>query len=272
MNLQDIFAKFGVDLNVSMVILTVALLMSRLLPVLIMSPVLGGETTPPEVKLGVGLTLSIVLFPAVADRVNLVPVTAVAFIVVLFKEIFIGITLGFIVGSAFEAARVAGTIVDTQAGAAQAQVHVPQIQTQATIFSTFKMLMSVTLFLTLDGHHLMIEAMAESLVLLPLDRLPNFGHGMWPLFELVITVFADMMRIGLAIAAPAMVAAFIADMALGMVNRVAPQLQVFFISMALKPIVAVLMIFIAIHLILVRLSGELGHGLKLFSDAIKLMM
>jgi flagellar biosynthesis protein FliR len=271
MQLQDIFAKLGVELNVSMVILTVALLMCRVLPILIMSPMLGGDSTPAEVKIGVGVTLSIVLFPAVADRVSLVPISAVAFVAVLFKEIFIGVSLAFIVSSVFEAARVAGTIVDTQAGASQAQVHVPQIQTQATIYSTFKMMMSVNLFLTLDGHHVMIQALADSLVVIPLDRFPRFGNGMWPFFDLVIRTFGELMRIGLALAGPAMVAAFLTDLALGMVNRVSPQLQVFFISMAIKPLVATLMIFIAIHFIIQRLTGELGHSLKLFTDAIKLL-
>lgn len=271
MNLQQIFSQLGVELNVSLVILTVALLMCRVLPILIMSPMLGGETTPPDVKIGVGVTLSIVLFPAVADRVNLVPVTAIAFVAVLFKEIFIGMSLAFIVSSVFEAARIAGTIVDTQAGAAQAQVHVPQLQTQATIWSTFKMMMTVTLFLTLNGHHIMIESLADSLVVIPLDRFPRFGHGMWAFFELIIRTFGEMMRIGLAIAGPAMVAAFLTDLALGMVNRVSPQLQVFFISMAIKPLVASLMIFIAIKFILDRLTLELGHSLKLFQDALRLL-
>lgn len=271
MNLDQILAELGMKTSVSLVILTVALLMCRIIPVLILSPLLGGETTPSEVKIGLGVMLSIVLFPAVADRVSLVPVSALGFIAVLFKEIFIGLALSSVVSMVFEAARAAGTIVDTQAGAAQAQVHVPQLQTQVTIMSSFKLMLAVTLFLTLNGHHIVITALADSLVTIPLDRFPHFGHGLWPFFDLMMRVFGELMKVGLALAAPAMIAAFLTDLALGMINRVAPQLQVFFISMALKPLVATMMILLAINLIMERMNKEFAHSLKLFNDAIELL-
>jgi len=207
----------------------------------------------------------------VADRVTLVPVTALGFTAVLFKEIFIGLCLSTIVGMVFEAARAAGTMVDTQAGASQAQVHVPQLQQQVTIISTLKMMLSVTLFLTLNGHHVVINTLADSLVIIPLDRFPHFGHGMWAFFELMLRIFGDFMKVGLALAAPAMIAAFLTDLALGMINRVAPQLQVFFISAALKPLVAVTMITLAIHVIMDRMHVEFVHSLRAMRDAIELL-
>lgn len=269
--LDQVLAELGMKTNATLVILTMALLLCRIIPVLILSPIMGGETTPPDIKIGVGVTLGIVMYPAVADRVTLVPVTALAFIAVLFKEIFIGFTLSFIVSSIFEAARIAGTIVDTQAGAAQAQIHVPALAQQVTIMSSFKLMLAVTLFLTLNGHHIVIAAIADSLKVIPLDTFPRFGHGLWALFDLVIKVFGEMFAVGLALAAPAMIAAFLSDLALGMINRVAPQLQVFFISMAVKPLAATLMIFVAIHLIMERLNVEFEHTLKLMGDAVKLL-
>ncbi|HLL55784.1 MAG TPA: flagellar biosynthetic protein FliR [Myxococcaceae bacterium] len=269
--IDQILAEAGFKMSVSLVILTVGLLMCRILPIVILSPMLGGESTPSEVKIGLGVLLSIVLFPAVADRVSLVPVSALGFIAVLFKEIFIGLCLSTVVSMVFEAARAAGTMVDTQAGASQAQVHVPQVGTQVTIFSSFKLMLAVTLFLTLNGHHVVISALADSLVVIPLDRFPTFGRGLWPFFDLMMRVFADMMRVGLALAAPAMIAAFLTDLALGMINRVAPQLQVFFISMAIKPLVATVMVMLAINAIMERMHVEFLHSLRLFHDAIELL-
>lgn len=269
--LEALFAELGMKANMSMVILTIALLMCRVLPTVIFSPILGGDTTPSDVKLGLGLVISLVFYPVVQDRVTLVPTTALAFIAVLFKEVFVGLSLSFIVSTVFEAARSAGTFIDTQAGSAQAQVHVPAIQQQATIYSSFNMMLAVTLFLTLNGHHIVFEAIADSLAVIPLDRFPRFGHGLWAFFELILRVFGEMMKVAMALAAPAAIAALLADLSLGFINRVAPQLQVFFIAMALKPLVAALMTFCAIHLILWRMNDEFIHTLGWFKQAITLL-
>ncbi len=168
------------------------------------------------------------------------PTTALPFIALLLKELFIGVSLAFIVNLIFEAARVAGTLTDTMAGSNNAQLYVPQLGQQVSLFSSLKVQLAVVLFLTLNGHHIVIEALADSLVAIPLDRFPQFSQGAWPFFDLMIRVFADLLAISLALAAPTMLATFLTDLALGAINRVAPQIQVFFISMAIKPLVAVL--------------------------------
>ncbi|HEX8704835.1 MAG TPA: flagellar biosynthetic protein FliR [Myxococcaceae bacterium] len=256
MNISDVLSRLGEQTNLSLVIFTVGLLMCRVMPVLIFSPFLGGEVVPTEVKMGIGITLSIVMFPVVADRMGALPTTALPFIALLLKEIFIGVSLAFIVNLIFEAARVAGTLTDTMAGSNNAQLYVPQIGQQVSLFSSLKVQLAVVLFLTLDGHHIVIEALADSLVAIPLDGFPRFSQGAWPFFDLTIRVFADLLAISLALAAPTMLATFLTDLALGAINRVAPQIQVFFISMAIKPLVSVLIASLALYLLMKRFQTE----------------
>lgn len=259
-NIADALAEFGLRVNVSLVILTVALLMTRILPVIILSPFLGGEVVPTEVKIGLGVLLAIVLYPFVQERVTLIPTSAFPFILVLLKELFIGVCLAFIVNMVFEAARVAGTLADTLGGTAMAQLHVPQIQQQVSIFSSLKLQFAVVLFLTLDGHHVVINALADSLQTIPLDRFPTFSGGMWGFFDTIIRVSADLFSVGVALAAPVVLATFLTDLALGMINKVAPQIQVYFLSMSIKPLVSVLMVLVALHLITSRFVREF-HGM-----------
>ena len=127
------------------------------------------------------------------------------------------------------------------------------------------------LFLTLNGHHMVINAFADSLVLIPLEKFPAFHGGMWPFFDLMARVFAELMRISLAISAPVFLATFLTDLALGMINRVAPQVQVFFVSMQIKPLVTVMIVFVSIHLILRRLAIEYANMFKLVDQAIRLL-
>ncbi|MCP3141415.1 flagellar biosynthetic protein FliR [Pyxidicoccus xibeiensis] len=271
MNVADLVAELGTRANVSGVIFTVALLMCRVMPVLIFSPFLGGEVVPTEVKMGVGLTLSIVLFPVISNSVTRIPTSALPYIALMAKEVFIGFTMAFIVSSVFEAARVAGTLADTMAGSNNAQLYVPQLGQQVSLFSNLKVQLAVVLFLTLDGHHLVISALAESLNTVPLDGFPRFSQGAWPFFDLVTRVFADLLRISLALAAPAMLATFLTDVALGAINRVAPQIQVFFISMAIKPLVGVLIAFLVMSALLARMQGELKVMLRVLHEALRLL-
>ncbi len=271
MNVSEVIARLTEQANLSLVIFTMGLLLCRIMPVLVLSPFLGGEVVPTEIKMGVGVTLSAVLFPAVSARMGAIPTSALPYIGLLLKEIFIGVALAMIINMVFVAARVAGNIADTMSGSNNAQLFVPQLGQQVSLFSNLKVQLSVVLFLTLNGHHLVIEALAESFAIVPLDSFPRFSLGEWAFFELIIRSFADLLKISLALAAPAMMAAFLTDMALGAVNRVAPQVQVFFISMAIKPLVSVLIIFLVISALMMRMQNEFRDMLVTGNSALRLL-
>ncbi len=271
MSWAQVFAELGLKVDLTVALMTVGLIVSRVLPVVMLSPFLGGEVIPSEVKIGLGVTLAVVLYPGVVEDVRHVPLSAFLFVGILAKELFVGLCIAFIVSMVFEGALVAGSLVDTMAGTTMAQVMVPAIQQQVSLFSSLKLQMAVVFFLTLNGHHLVINALADSFIAIPLDRFPSFQHGAWPFFDLCIRVFADLLKIGLALSAPAFLAAFLTDLSLGMINRVAPQIQVFFISMSMKPMITILMMMIALHLVLERLQGEFVKMFRLLEDAIRLM-
>lgn len=264
--------KLGIDTPVSLLLISGALVAARIIPAIAFSPFLGGESMPMEVKIGVGITLTLVLFPGVSERVAELPTGPLMLVLTLAKEVFIGICLAFVVSLVFDAVRVAGNLVDTMVGAQQAQLQVPMFQSQATLWSTFKVMLTVTLFLTMNGHHWVINILADSLLILPVDQFPRFGHGMWAFFETMIRVFADLLRLGLALSAPGMLAGFVTDLAMGMINRVAPQVQVFFVSMSIKPMVGALIIFITIYEIMSRVQREFQFMLETMQNAVRLLV
>lgn len=270
--IEEVFQRLGFQTSMSVIIMTGALVAARVIPTIAFSPFLGGESVPTEVKIGLGLLLTMVLFPAVSERISEVPTGPLPFILTMAKEVFIGISLAFIISLVFDAARVAGNLVDVMTGAQQAQLQVPMIGQQGTIWSAFKLMLTVTLFLSMNGHHWVISILGDSLVLIPVDQFPRFSHGMWGFFEQLMRVFGDLMRLGVALAAPGILAAFVTDLAMGMINRVAPQVQVFFMAMSLKPIVAGLVMFVTIYEILARVGGEFSLMLKLLQDAVRLLV
>lgn len=269
--LAQIRSELGLKVEFTVVLLTMALLMARLLPVIILTPFLGGETVPNEVKIGLGLTIGLVLFPGLIDRMKYIPVTPLPFLGLLVKELFIGLCLSFVVGAVFHAMETAGQIIDNMSGTNMANIMVPQLGNQVTLYGAIKLQLATALFVTLNGHHWVIQGFADSLVAIPLDQFPPMGHGQWAFYDLVIRVWADLMRVALAISAPVFLATFLTDLALGMINRVAPQVQVFFISMQIKPVVTALVMFMSLHIILDRVVKEFGSMISVLQRAIQLL-
>ena len=269
--LEQVRHEFGLKVDFTVALLTMALLLTRILPVILLSPMLGGETTPTEVKLGLGLMLGLVMFPAVVPRIQYVPLFALPFIATLVKELFIGLCLSFMVSVVFDAANIAGQLMDNMSGTNMAQILVPQLGQQVSLYASLKLQLVVTLFITLNGHHLVIEAFADSLSWVPLDQFPKMSHGSWAFYDLILRTFGNLMRVAVALSAPVMLASFLTDLGLGMINRVAPQVQVFFISMQIKPGVAVLIVFFALNLMLDRMVGEFGGMFALLQRALQLL-
>jgi len=262
---------FGIRVDFSLALFSMALILARLLPVIIFSPFLGGESIPAQLRMGLGAVLGILLFPALSEQVVQIPMAVVPYLALLLKEMFIGFTLAFIVGFVFHAAAVAGGFIDQLSGVMQAQTLVPHVQHKATLYFSLKFQLAVVLFLTLNGHHWVIGGLAESFLKVPLNEFPPFSFGMLPLMELVMRLFGDLFRIGLILASPVLLAVFLTEAALGVINRAAPQIQVFFMAMSIKPAVAMLMVIVSLHLMTQRLSQEYVEMFRHFNRAFGLM-
>ncbi len=276
MNFTDLLvqvrAEYGLTADFAQVTQAMALLLLRILPTIILTPIIGGETTPVEVKMGLGLILALVVFPSVADNIKAISTTnPIEIGALLLKELFVGYTIAFIVARVFDAAAAGGQLMDNMSGTNSAQIQVPSIGQSVSLYAALKLQIFITLFLTLNGHHLVIYAIGESFQTIPIETYPKFSHGMWPFFDLMMRVFGDLLRVALAISAPVLLATFLTDIALGMINRVAPQVQVFFISMQIKPAVTVLVLFTSLHLIMLRGRDEFGHMFAVLRRAIFLL-
>lgn len=269
--LEELRNQLGLQTDLTQVMLAFALLMGRILPVILLTPFLGGESVPSEVKLGLGVLMGLVLYPLLIAQTKDVPISPFIFIALMLKELFIGLALTMVVNIIFDAANVAGGLIDIMSGTNQAQLFVPQIGQQVTLFANLNLQLTTVVFLTLGGHHLIIGAFADSLAMIRLDQVPKFSMGFWPFFDTMIRISGDMLRIALAISSPVLLATFLTDLALGMINRVAPQVQVFFVAMQIKPAVTIMIMLTALHLILNRSVDEFGVMFKWLQTTIQLL-
>lgn len=193
-------------------------------------PALGETAIPTRIRLVMALSISFLIYGLV--RASLPPMPAspyMIFMMVLF-EILIGILIGSSIRLLLSALHTAGTLIAMQTGLAMAQAFDPAQGAQSALMSTFLTLMAVVLIFITNMHHMMIAAMYDSYILFPVGahlEMADFA-------EVVIRTVASSFFLGVQIASPFMVYGLIFNVGLGILARLMPQLQVFFIAMPLN--------------------------------------
>ena len=252
-------------------LLVAAALLARLGPLIWLAPFIGGRLVPPLVKTTLALLLAGVLYPQVAGQLDaLIASGPVAVAAAVAKESVIGLALGFIVGLVFWAAQAAGWLVDAARGANLAEAMVPQQGERSSPLGSLYFQLAVVLFIALGGHRLFIAAMARSYEALPLHRFPD-ASGWLGLARLCIRLSGDLVLVALSLAAPVVAAVLVTDLALGWVNRFAPQINVFFLAMPLKALLGIAVVVLGLSLLLGGLPPLMDRALYHVDQALQLL-
>jgi len=262
------YLKLIEQFELSRGIVTAGLLMSRILGMIWLAPFLGGKLVPNQVKIGVALAVGVLLYPAVASSGDFDLLYTGKSIYpfglrlggYVLKEVFIGVLLGFIIMTIWYAAEMAGSFVDTARGSSMGKALVPQMGSQVSQLASLYYQLLIIIFLAIDGHLLFIGIFAESYQLIPVISIPNINTEMWPFFDNVIRLTANLFLISLKLAAPVMIAIFVTDVCMGLFNKVAPQINVLFLMMPFKAILGVLFSMLALYLF-VQKSEEMMYFL-----------
>lgn len=167
-------------------------------------------------------------------------------ILLLAREIAIGMMLGYFVYLFLSVFLMSGQFMDHEAGLMMAGTFDPLFGGQVTILGQFFYLLAVVFYLTVNGHHLLFFSLKESFDLLPLDGSFASAPVLWE----YIKIFCRMFLLAFQIAAPVIIILWITDIALGFLSKTVPQIHVFIVGLPLK-IALVLLVF----LLLLPLTG-----------------
>jgi type III secretion protein T len=224
-----------------------SLLMARLLPMMVMTPVFGGQTMPRRLRIGIALAFTGALLPPFLPLFNRI-IPAPDYMILLAKEAVVGLVLAFFVQILFEAVAAVGALIDLARGATLANVFDPLTQDQQSILSALFTQFAIVLFISIGGMQLLFRGITESLVLIPpLKFLPvhEFGpQGAATPIALLSSLFLLAVQLG----APAVVVLLLTDFALGVINRVSPQIQVFFLGMTGKGSIGLIVVLLGLGL------------------------
>lgn len=207
-----------------------ALLFARLGAVMMLAPGWGEQAAPATMRLGAAVLVTAALAPALIGKTPPLPADVISAIPTVITEVLIGLMLGGGARLMMSALQVAGATVGIASGLGFAQQVDPIASQPAAIFSGFFSLMGVVMIMSAGLHRVAIQAAADSYTLFPPGAFPPVGDASVFIIEAVSTSF----RLGIQIAAPVLLFSLIFNIALGLVSRLIPQVQVFMTAMPLS--------------------------------------
>jgi flagellar biosynthetic protein FliR len=215
------------------------------------------------VRLTIALVLTAILLPAhqkayVVDLKTFGPA-----LILLFQELIVGAVLGFTARLAISALQVTGTIVAQQLGLGFVTAVDPTQNEQGALVGNFLTLLGVALVFATDLHHLVIVAMNDSYSIFAPGELPLMGDAAQHVTRVITTAF----RIGVQLSAPFLVFGLLFNLGLGVLSRLMPQMQVFFIGLPLSILLGLLLLVLVIGAMMGTFVGylegvlaDLAHG------------
>jgi flagellar biosynthetic protein FliR len=238
------------------------LIATRVLAVLATSPVMGVKNVPVQARLGLGLFTALILVPVVGKD-GLPPGTDVSW-TALAGELLVGALSGFAATLAYTAIAFGASLLDLQAGFSMASTYDSTFGGQGAIIERFYNAVAALLFFQTDAHHLVIQALAQLFAVVPLGSFSLDKINP----EFLAQIAAGSFAIALELVFPVMVALLLADIALGVLAKVAPQFGIFSIGMQLKVILALAALAVTAPLIMPRFhalfGGMIGLSVAIF--------
>lgn len=228
------------------------LLLARSGGLVAFGPVLGSRTLPPMLRAGLAGTLALLLTPVVVARDFRLPATTVALVATLVGELAIGALLGLAVRLTFASISMAGEMAAIQMGVGLPAALDPHSMTHVSSVNHLLDQIAILIFLTVGGHHTLLAALAQSLVLAPPLSVGYDGSVM----ELLLGLFGAALSLAVRLAAPVGAALFATMVALGLLNRVAPQVNVFLVSFAVTIGVGLLVLLAALPVMGTVMAGS----------------
>lgn len=223
----------------------------RILGLFAADPLLGSARIPARIRVGAAILLTVLLVPTLPPPPPVVLSGPAGWGLVI-QQFLIGVTIGLVVRLMFAAIEIAGELIGLQMGLGFATFIDPTRNAPVPVVTAFLTTLGSLFFLAIDGHHVVITALAQSFHALP--------PGQWPdgqLFMGVVQTATDIFASGVRIALPLIIVLLFTNLALGVMTRASPQINIFAVGFAITVVVGVAML-------AVQMSQIEGPFMRLF--------
>ena len=224
------------------------LVMVRTSGIFIFSPFFSSQNIPNIMKIGLSFSVSLLITSTLSippDFSNEI------LILLILKELMVGVIIGFISYAFFSAFYVMGQIVDMKIGFGMANVIDPLNRIQVPLMGNFYYILSFLLLMSFNGHHLIISALVDSYNFLPIGGFKYTGDTM----NLLINSLSRSFEIGFKLSTPIVAIIFLTDVVLGIISKTIPQMNVFVVGIPLKVLIGLLIILISMPIFFTAING-----------------
>lgn len=213
------------------------LVFCRLGAIIMLMPILGERFVPNRMRLAFAALFTLLVTPTVAPILPGEPATVGGLALLVGGEIFVGVFIGYLGRLMLSALETAGMIISFQTGLSSALYFNPMLAEQGSLIGVFLTLTAMLLLFQTDLHHLMLRGAVDSYGLFRPGAPPPVGD----FTQVIVRLVGESFRIGLQIAGPLLVIITVLYVALGLLSRLMPQLQVFFVALPLQLVLGLIL-------------------------------
>jgi len=216
------------------------LIFCRVTAFFVVSPIFNHKTVPTIFKIGLGFFISLLVFSM--HGANQPLVIDIQYMLMIIREVLIGIMMGFIVYIMFVTVQTAGGINDMQIGFAMANIVDPSSGITVPMLGNFKYFLLLVVFMFMNGHHYLLIGLMDSYLYMPIDNdwFARMADG--SLAQFITNAVISSLVIGVQMALPILAAMFITDVGLGFLAKTAPQFNVFVVGFPIKIMLGLLLL------------------------------
>lgn len=211
--------------------------LARIFPIVTLAPFLGAKILSQPARVAVAICLFSVLGPFLMAQIKTPLLWDATLIVYFLKETIVGLVLGFLVIMPFNIAQMAGILIDNQRGSSSLTGSDPILSNQVSSIGMLYNFLLIVIFFNLNGPMLFIDALIKSYQVIPPDLMPSADFFQRPssfFWTYFVGLMGRIFALSVQLAAPSVVAILMSNVFLGIMNRLAPQVQISFLGQGLN--------------------------------------
>ncbi len=230
----------------------------RILGILAAEPVLGNRSIPATVKIGLAAFLAFILAPVLPPVPDVAPGSAMG-LLILVQQVVIGLAIGFTMRLVYTGVEMAGHLAGLQMGLGFATLYDPQNSAQVPLMAQFMGLLALLIFLSMNGHLITLMVLSESFQVLPVQARP-LSSGAW---QGIANWGGEIFRAGVLLSLPVVAALLVTNLAIGVMTRAAPQLNIFAVGFPITLAAGFLALAISLPYMLPFIMQLLENGTRM---------
>jgi flagellar biosynthesis protein FliR len=235
----------------------------RIAALVSVAPIFGGQNVPVRIRAALSLAITLVIAPVLPPMPAVDPLSSTGLVIAI-QQILIGLTMGFALRLVFAAFVLAGQLIGQTMGLGFASMIDPQNGVQVPVVSQFYLILTTLIFLSLNGHLILLEVLATSFKTLPIGEHGITANGLWSITLWGGQVFSGAILVSL----PAMTALLIVNIAFGVMTRASPQLNIFAIGFPVMILLGIIIMMMTLPVLLPQLTSMVNETFILIHNQI----